>query len=81
MKLKDRKAPNTVFFVGTYTQKKAMLTKQREFTEIPDADNKKMEIIGVIEDLVNPANGCQVDSSNLLTVNEMGQTLKIILVE
>jgi len=61
------------FFVGTYTQKEGHVDgKGKGIYEITvDADNKKMEIIGVIEDLVNPSFLCQVDSSNLLTVNEI----------
>lgn len=71
--VKKTDGPKYRFFVGTYTQKEGHVDgKGKGIYEITvDADNKKMEIIGVIEDLVNPSFLCQVDSSNLLTVNEI----------
>jgi 6-phosphogluconolactonase len=61
------------FFVGTYTRKEGHVDgKGKGIYEISvDVNNKKMEIMGVIEDLVNPSFLCQTDSSNLLAVNEI----------
>lgn len=61
------------FFVGTYTQKEGHVDgKGKGIYDITlDIENKKMTINGIIQDLINPSFLCQIDSFNLLAVNEI----------